>query len=426
MNNANLYQQSNSIQKRDALACLEKHAPKMKWKNNNNRIIDIGCGDGTVTNMLKKYIPTDFKLLGSDTSESMVDYANKHHCNEQTSFTVLDIAGDLPEGMKGNFDHVFSFYVLHWVIDQKRAFKNIFDLLDQDGECFMIFLACNPIYDIYRILSRKNKWCAWLKDVEKYISPYHDSEEPDKEIMKMMAEIGFVDIDVECKDMIFMYNDMDTIRKAVTAVNPFKIPKDEYDEFLEDYIDVLKNIELIDKVNNNDSSEDVKFNYKLLVVYEICNQLLRSDLAKMSRHGDCKVYVGDLGNNASKPELEDAFSYYGPLRNVWIARNPPGFAFVEFEDPRDAEDATRGLDGRTICGRRARVEMSNGGRGYGGRGPPPRSRVPPRPYDDRCYDCGDRGHYARDCTRRRRRRLSLACAPRTNSSVSALLIVCAT
>lgn len=59
----------------------------------------------------------------------------------------------------------------------------------------------------------------------------------------------------------------------------------------------------------------------------------------MSRYGDCKVYVGDLGNNASKPELEDAFSYYGPLRNVWVARNPPGFAFVEFEDPRDAEDA---------------------------------------------------------------------------------------
>lgn len=63
----------------------------------------------------------------------------------------------------------------------------------------------------------------------------------------------------------------------------------------------------------------------------------------MSRYGDCKVYVGDLGNNASKPELEDAFSYYGPLRNVWVARNPPGFAFVEFEDPRDAEDAVSSL-----------------------------------------------------------------------------------
>ncbi|KAI4461168.1 serine/arginine rich splicing factor [Holotrichia oblita] len=118
----------------------------------------------------------------------------------------------------------------------------------------------------------------------------------------------------------------------------------------------------------------------------------------MSRYNsDCKVYVGDLGNNASKQELEDAFGYYGPLRNVWVARNPPGFAFVEFEDPRDAEDAIRGLDGRTICGRRARVEMSNGKNGGGRyRGPPPRSRGRPFHPDDRCYECGDRGHYARD------------------------------
>lgn len=70
----------------------------------------------------------------------------------------------------------------------------------------------------------------------------------------------------------------------------------------------------------------------------------------MSRYGDCKVYVGDLGNNASKPELEDAFSYYGPLRNVWVARNPPGFAFVEFEDARDAEDAVSSLTlAKRIC-----------------------------------------------------------------------------
>uniref|UniRef100_A0AAY5KGU0 Serine and arginine rich splicing factor 3 n=1 Tax=Esox lucius TaxID=8010 RepID=A0AAY5KGU0_ESOLU len=54
---------------------------------------------------------------------------------------------------------------------------------------------------------------------------------------------------------------------------------------------------------------------------------------------DCKVYVGNLGNNGNKTELERSFGYYGPLRSVWVARNPPGFAFVEFEDPRDATDA---------------------------------------------------------------------------------------
>ncbi|KAK8725382.1 hypothetical protein OTU49_010832 [Cherax quadricarinatus] len=75
---------------------------------------------------------------------------------------------------------------------------------------------------------------------------------------------------------------------------------------------------------------------------------------------DCKVYVGNLGNNAAKHELESAFTKYGPLVNVWVARNPPGFAFVEFEDPRDAEDAVRALDGTRLCGVRVRVEMSTG------------------------------------------------------------------
>merc|ERR1712117_291466 len=77
------------------------------------------------------------------------------------------------------------------------------------------------------------------------------------------------------------------------------------------------------------------------------------------------------GNNASKYELEDAFAKYGPIRNCWVARNPPGFAFVEFEDPRDAEDSIRGLDGSRMNGRRVRVESSTGrrrGRDGGRRG----------------------------------------------------------
>uniref|UniRef100_A0A3Q1FBH3 Serine/arginine-rich splicing factor 3 n=1 Tax=Acanthochromis polyacanthus TaxID=80966 RepID=A0A3Q1FBH3_9TELE len=95
---------------------------------------------------------------------------------------------------------------------------------------------------------------------------------------------------------------------------------------------------------------------------------------------DCKVYVGNLGNNGNKTELERAFGYYGPLRSVWVARNPPGFAFVEFEDPRDASDAVRELDGRNMCGCRVRVELSTGEKRSRSRGPPPSwSR---RPRDD--------------------------------------------
>jgi len=66
----------------------------------------------------------------------------------------------------------------------------------------------------------------------------------------------------------------------------------------------------------------------------------------------CKVYIGGLRDDANRYDLEDAFAKYGPVRNVWVARRPPGFAFVEMEDPRDAEDAVRGLDGTRVCGSR--------------------------------------------------------------------------
>lgn len=81
----------------------------------------------------------------------------------------------------------------------------------------------------------------------------------------------------------------------------------------------------------------------------------------------CKVYVGELDPKAEKREVEDCFAKIGPLRNVWVARNPPGFAFVEFEDPRDAQDAVRHMDGERIGAGRIRCEISRGGRG-GGRG----------------------------------------------------------
>lgn len=265
MNNAALYEKANSMQKRDALNFLEDISPKLKWKKSISNILDIGCGDGCVTSMLKKYIPTDFKLLGCDISEKMVNYANDHHCNEQTSFTVLDIAGDIPEGMKGKLDHVFSFYALHWILDQERAFQNIYDVLSKDGECFTIFVAGAPVFDVYRTLSRNNKWSALFTDVEKYISPYHDSQDPAKEVRKMLEKIGYVNYKVEVKNLVYTYDNFRILWTTLQSINPFNIPKDREDDFKQDYLKILQDMKIVSKYNTDDAS--VNFKYRLIVVH---------------------------------------------------------------------------------------------------------------------------------------------------------------
>ncbi|XP_054714381.1 RNA-binding protein Rsf1-like [Uloborus diversus] len=80
------------------------------------------------------------------------------------------------------------------------------------------------------------------------------------------------------------------------------------------------------------------------------------------------VYVGGLSEDVQKEDLEREFGKYGTLTKVWVARNPPGFAFIEFEDDQDANEAIKELNGATINGSEIRVDISRGRRGRRGGG----------------------------------------------------------
>ncbi|OAY49517.1 serine/arginine-rich-splicing factor SR34 [Manihot esculenta] len=86
----------------------------------------------------------------------------------------------------------------------------------------------------------------------------------------------------------------------------------------------------------------------------------------MSSRASRTLYVGNLPGDIREREVEDLFYKYGPIAHIdlKIPPRPPGYAFVEFEEARDAEDAIRGRDGYDFDGHRLRVELAHGGRGH--------------------------------------------------------------
>ncbi|XP_015891875.2 serine/arginine-rich-splicing factor SR34 [Ziziphus jujuba] len=87
---------------------------------------------------------------------------------------------------------------------------------------------------------------------------------------------------------------------------------------------------------------------------------------KMSSRASRTLYVGNLPGDIREREVEDLFYKYGRIAHIdlKVPPRPPGYAFVEFEDARDAEDAIRGRDGYDFDGHRLRVELAHGGRGH--------------------------------------------------------------
>jgi len=118
-----------------------------------------------------------------------------------------------------------------------------------------------------------------------------------------------------------------------------------------------------------------------------------------------RLHVSPLNPRTTRRDIEKIFGKFGTINEVWMATNPPCFAFVNFKHRDDAEEAMQAMDGksidnsrigvsfarkRTVGGRRGGGGFSNGGGDRYPRGDYDssrnRRRYSPRPPDDRSHD----------------------------------------
>jgi RNA recognition motif-containing protein len=76
----------------------------------------------------------------------------------------------------------------------------------------------------------------------------------------------------------------------------------------------------------------------------------------MSKERNPQIFIAKLSSNVREKDLEYEFRRYGTIRNVELKR---GYAFIEYENHRDAEEAIRDMDGRKFEGNRIVVQLSS-------------------------------------------------------------------
>ncbi|XP_075146301.1 serine/arginine-rich splicing factor 1-like [Haematobia irritans] len=82
----------------------------------------------------------------------------------------------------------------------------------------------------------------------------------------------------------------------------------------------------------------------------------------MASRSESRIYVGNLPPDIRTKDIQDLFHKFGKVTFVDLKnRRGPPFAFVEFEDARDADDAVKARDGYDYDGYRLRVEFPRGG-----------------------------------------------------------------
>jgi trans-aconitate 2-methyltransferase len=134
-------------------------------------IIDIGCGPGNSTQILRKRWPRA-DIVGLDNSEKMIERALKDHPGQK--WMIGDASTLEPDQQ---YDLVFSNAAIHWVPDHHELVPRLFCLVKKGGILAIQVPANNesPLYKIILNVSRSSKWSAFTAGHEDLIT-YHASE----------------------------------------------------------------------------------------------------------------------------------------------------------------------------------------------------------------------------------------------------------
>ena len=207
----------------------------------NERILDIGCGNGKTTTSIAERVPQG-TVLGVDASADMIAFAKEHwtagHPNLQ--FAVAD-ARHLP--FQREFDLVVSFNALHWISDQALPLQGIHRALKSEGKAQLRLVAKGNrtcIEDVIENTRKSPRWAGHFKD---FRDPFlHLTPE---QYAALAEQQGFRVLSIRTSDKAWDFGSRDAFlaRMKVTMIEWTQhVPEADRVAFITDALDRYRHI----------------------------------------------------------------------------------------------------------------------------------------------------------------------------------------
>jgi trans-aconitate methyltransferase len=128
----------------------------------DERVLDVGCGDGKITAEIAARLPRG-SVLGVDPSRNMIAFATSHFDTAARPNLRFEVADVRRLTYREEFEQVVSFNALHWVPEQDAALRSIHAALKPAGQALLRFVPEGRrkcLEDVIEDVRRSPRWAG--------------------------------------------------------------------------------------------------------------------------------------------------------------------------------------------------------------------------------------------------------------------------
>lgn len=234
----------------EALALLEL--------NGDERVLDVGCGNGKVTAEISARVPKG-SVVGIDPSAEMIAFATQHFGAPGHPNLRFETGDARQISFRDEFDLVVSFNALHWIPEQAQALQSIRATMNPSGKAQLRLVPKGRRKSLEDVLEETRKSSRWAAYDRNFHDPYlHLTPE---EYAALAEKNGLRVLGLHTQDKSWDFGSRESFAAfgSVTFVEWTNVlPETERAEFIADVLDRYRSV-----ANENPGEENVFKFYQL-------------------------------------------------------------------------------------------------------------------------------------------------------------------